>query len=236
MQTVGASVKKLYSDVIRDFIPPSSYDLDVKVASELPVDQYTDAGFFEKPFQGFKEKPVKEGTRQTNNDSRIDHGVDNVESDDGTSQTDALFMSSSRSSVKGSNFISHSRHYVGTMDIKPNLGIDENKVNKRVAANRIFDEITMAETNAYRTLQSCELSNENQNHAVRDSKPSSAEVTRLASLANCYNEIENAASTEQFPNILVFPKSAEEKEVNTSTSSDVLFGAPDGEHFSISWS
>lgn len=237
MQTVGTSVKKLYADVMRDSLPPSSCDLDDTVASELPTDQYTDAGFCKKPDQGFKARPVKTDTKKTTKDSRIDHDVDNdttyPASYDGTCETEA-FMSSSGESVKGSNFISCSRQYVGSMDTKSNLGIVENEENKKMAATKIFDEITSAETNRCRTSQSCELSNENQNQnlAVSVSKPASAEVTRLASAADFCYEIEHA-STEQFPNAPELVKSAEKEQMNTS-SSGVLFGEPDSEYFNIS--
>ncbi|XP_027346194.1 uncharacterized protein LOC113858004 [Abrus precatorius] len=72
MQIVGKSVKKLYSDIMGDLLPP-----DEKEDTELPIDQYTNAGFCKKQFQFFKEKPVKDDIKQTTEDLRIDHDVDN---------------------------------------------------------------------------------------------------------------------------------------------------------------
>ncbi|XP_061367329.1 uncharacterized protein LOC133310412 isoform X2 [Gastrolobium bilobum] len=227
MLAVGTSVKKLYSDIVQDLLPPSSCDLDEKVDSELPIDQYTDAGFCKKPFQVLKKRSAKADTKQTTEDSRIHQNVDNdaihAASYDVTCETDASFMSSSRNSVKGSNFISHSRQYVGSRDIKSNLGFCKNQENKKMAATKIFDEITLAETDTCRTSQPSEISkenhNQNQNSAISFSEPAS----RLASVADCCNEIENA-STKLFPNIPVLDKSAEEKQINTSSSSHVPFG------------
>ncbi|TKY66780.1 hypothetical protein E2542_SST09669 [Spatholobus suberectus] len=226
MQTVGERVKKLYSDIMGDLLPP-----DEKVGIELPIDKCADAGFCNKPLQVYKERHVKADTKQTTEDSSIDHGVDNdvtlAASYDGASEADALIMSSMRNSVKESNFSSHSRHYVGSMDIKSNLRIDENPVNKKMAATKLINEITLAETDTCRTSQSCEISNENQNqnHGISVSKPASADMARLASKIDCSNEIENA-STKQFPNVPVLVKSAEEEQIDMSSSSCVPFGEP----------
>ncbi|KAE9616916.1 hypothetical protein Lalb_Chr03g0029881 [Lupinus albus] len=231
MQAVGASVKKLYADVMQDLIPPSSCDLDEKVAFELHTDQDTYAGFCKKPDQDFKETPLKVDPNQTTKDSRINHDVDNgtihPTSYDGTCETDVLTPSSGDSFI-GSKFISHSRQCVQCMDIKSDIAIDENQENKQMVATMISNEITLAEPNRCRTSQSCDLSNENKNPAVSDSKADSTEVKQLfASAADCCYEIKNA-STEQIPDDLVLVKSCEEKQMNTCYSSGVKFGEPDG--------
>ncbi|KAJ1424578.1 hypothetical protein SESBI_11531 [Sesbania bispinosa] len=87
-------------------------------------------------------------------------------------------------------------------------------------------EITLLETDVCSTSQSCELSNVNQNHEASAPKLPSAEITSLASVSNCCNEI-GSASTEQNPNILVLVKSTEEKN-NMSSSSSVLSEDPYG--------
>ncbi|KAH1247880.1 hypothetical protein GmHk_06G017677 [Glycine max] len=223
MQTVGESVKKLYSEIVGDLLPPGE-----KVSIELPIDKCADAGLYKKPFHVYKERHVKADTKQTTEDSRIVLGVDNV----------ARLASSTlslRNSVKESNFSSPSRQYVRRMDVISNLGIDENPVNKKMAVTNIINETTLAETVACRTSQSCEISNENenQNHGVTVSKPASAKVARLASDTDCSNEIEDA-STKQFPNVPQLVKAAEEKPVDKSSSSCVPFGEPVGEYFSVS--
>ncbi|KHN07755.1 uncharacterized protein LOC114417135 [Glycine soja] len=215
MQTVGESVKKLYSEIVGDLLPPGE-----KVSIELPIDKCADAGLYKKPFHVYKERHVKADTKQTTEDSRIVLGVDNV----------ARLASSTlslRNSVKESNFSSPSRQYVRRMDVISNLGIDENPVNKKMAVTNIINETTLAETVACRTSQSCEISNENenQNHGVTVSKPASAKVARLASDTDCSNEIEDA-STKQFPNVPQLVKAAEEKPIDKSSSSCVPFGEP----------
>ncbi|KAJ1417379.1 hypothetical protein SESBI_16646 [Sesbania bispinosa] len=226
MQTVGESVKKLYSDVMQDLLPPSSSDLDETAASELPIEQYTDAGFSKKSFQGSKKITMKADSEQTTEDSRINLDADNDVICAESCDNDALFVSASGNSVKGNKLISHARQYVGSTCIKSNLDSGENQQNKSMPDSKAYSEITLLETDVCSTSQSCELSDVNQNHEASASKLPSAKVTSLASVADCCNEIE-CASTEQNPNILVLVKSAEEKE-NMSSSSSFLSGDPYG--------
>ncbi|TKY48925.1 hypothetical protein E2542_SST26348 [Spatholobus suberectus] len=228
MQTVGDSVKKICSDVMQDLLPPSSYDLDETSASELPIDQYTDAGFSEKSFQGSKKITVKDDANQITEDSRINHDVDNDVIHAESCDSDAFFISASCNSVKGNNFISHARQHVGSTDIKSNLGSDENQQNNNMPASKTVGEISLSKTDTCSVSQSCELSWVNQNHAASVSKPASAKVTTIASVADCCNEIENA-STEEIPTVMVLAESAEEKEKHSNSySSSVLFVDPYG--------
>ncbi|KAJ1424291.1 hypothetical protein SESBI_11735 [Sesbania bispinosa] len=120
-------------------------------------------------FQVFKERPVKANAEQTTEDSRIDHDVDNdaihAASNDGTCETRASFMSSSRNSVRRRNFISHSRQYVGSMNIKSNLAFDKNqpasgKVTKLASeadyCNEIENDSTEQSTNVLVLVKSDE--------------------------------------------------------------------------------
>ncbi|KAL5130969.1 hypothetical protein HKD37_12G033945 [Glycine soja] len=229
MQAVGESVKKLYSEIVGDLLPPE------KVGIELPIDKRADAGLCRKPFHVYKERHAKADTKQRTEDSRIVHGVDNVATlaalYDGTSKADASSMLSLRNSVKEGKFSSPSRQYVRRMDVKSNVRIDENPVNKKMDATKIINKTNLAETDACRTSQSYEISNknQNQNHGVTIAKPASEEVARLASDTHCSNEIENSC-TKQFPNVPLLLKSAEEKPVDTiSSSSCAPFGEPVGE-------
>ncbi|KAK7405031.1 hypothetical protein VNO78_06179 [Psophocarpus tetragonolobus] len=221
MQAVGESVKKIYSDLVEDLLPPNK-----KVGIELPIDKHADSGFCKKPFYAYKERhvKVKPNIKQTTEDSRIDHDVTLAASFKGIYEAHALFMPSLRTPVKKSEVSSPSTQYVGRMKVKSNLGFDENPV-KEMPTTKITNETTLAETNACRTSQSCEISNENQiqNHGVSISTPASAEVTGLASDTHCSNEIENA-STKQFPNDPLLVNLAEEKQIGISSSYCVSFG------------
>ncbi|CAJ2668746.1 unnamed protein product [Trifolium pratense] len=181
IQTVGDSVKKLYSDIVGDLIPSISCILDEKEDSELPIDQqHTDAGFCKKPVQNSMERYAKVNTKlkQTNNGLRIDHNADN---NNVIHKTGALFKPSSRSYVKKSNIVSRPRQYVGSMDIKSNLSIDVNKVNEKMAATKIFNELTSAEPDTRMPPLCSEILNEDQNHKASVSKPASDVVARLSS-------------------------------------------------------
>ncbi|GAU22566.1 hypothetical protein TSUD_93340 [Trifolium subterraneum] len=180
IQTVGDSVKKLYSDIVGDLIPSISCILDEKEDSELPIDQHTDARFCKKPVQNSMERSATANTKlkQTNNGLRIDHNADN---NNVIHKTGALFKPSSRSSVKKSNIVSRPRQYVGSMDIKSNLGIDVNKVNEKRAATKIFNEINSAEPDTRMPPQCSKISNEDQNHKASVSKLASDVEARLSS-------------------------------------------------------
>ncbi|XP_027342254.1 uncharacterized protein LOC113855025 isoform X2 [Abrus precatorius] len=225
MLTVGESVKKIYSDVMQDLLPPSIYNLDETPAFELPIDQYTDAGFSKKSFQGSKKITVKADTNQTTEDSRINRDVYDDVIHTESCDTDTLFMSASCNADKGNSLISHARQYVGSSDVESNLASYENQHNKNMSTSKAVSEITLSKTDTCSTLQACELSNVNQHHVATVSKPASAEEPAIASVADRCNEIENA-DTKEIPRVLILVKSAEGKEMNTSSNSSVLFGDP----------
>ncbi|KAL2328123.1 hypothetical protein Fmac_021550 [Flemingia macrophylla] len=64
MQAVGESVKKFYSDIVNDLLPP-----DEEIAVECPIDKHADARFCKKTIQVYKERHVKADTKQTTKDS-----------------------------------------------------------------------------------------------------------------------------------------------------------------------
>lgn len=70
VQTVGSTVKKFYSDVIDDLLPPPSMDL-VKgaIASNLPPEQNADVGICKKPKVGIKEEAMEVNNEQLSESS-----------------------------------------------------------------------------------------------------------------------------------------------------------------------
>ncbi|XP_014522083.1 uncharacterized protein LOC106778617 isoform X1 [Vigna radiata var. radiata] len=209
MQTVGESVKKICSEVMQDLRPLPSCDFDEISASELPINQNTDAGLAEKSFEGSRNITVNDGTKQTTEDSRISDDVDidviHAESCD----SNTLFITASCYSLKGYN--------------KSNLGGD--KQDKSMSASKSACEITLSETDIHNTSQLCELSGINENHADTVSKPTSSESITIASLADCCNEIENT-STKEIIDDLEWAESTEGKEKHSSSYSCVLFVDP----------
>lgn len=59
VQTVGASVKKLYSDVIEDLLPPSSLDPGKVASSEFILEQFSDVEVCKKPKLMIKKENLK---------------------------------------------------------------------------------------------------------------------------------------------------------------------------------
>ncbi|XP_057984344.1 uncharacterized protein LOC110653770 isoform X2 [Hevea brasiliensis] len=59
VQTVGSTVKKFYSDVMQDLLPPSTVDAAKDGVSDLPLELYADVGIYMKPKVAMKEDHVK---------------------------------------------------------------------------------------------------------------------------------------------------------------------------------
>lgn len=192
MRIVSESVTRFYSDVMKELLPPSACDSDETTVAELPIDQYADVGFCKKSSQDFKQVTVKENTKLATQNSSINHDIDN----------DAI--------------------YVESCDTAANS--DENQQSKEMSESMTAAEtlLTLLKTNTFSTSQSCEISNAKQNYEATHSKPSSAEVTTLASATDCCNEIENA-SVEQTSSFVEFVESSEEEVMKMVSSSSVVF-------------
>ncbi|CAK8577098.1 unnamed protein product [Lathyrus sativus] len=185
VQNVGESVKKLYSDIMRDLIPSISCILDENDNDyEWPIDRRTDPRFGKKQVQTFMEGPAKANTKQTTELRKIGLNLDkygiHAATYDGSGKTGAFFTSSPRKSVKKSNIVSRSRQHIGSMDVKSNRGVDVNEVNEKMVAKEIFNEIpTVETTDTGIPSQCCEISNEDQNHIACVSKPASDEKKQI---------------------------------------------------------
>ena len=208
MQIVGESVRKLYSEVVEDLLPPPSCATPV-----LPIGQYANAAAIpKKSFQRSKKRMVKANTKRSTEDSSMNHDSGN--------------------SFKKNNFIWRAKPHVRSADIKLNISSDENLQNGKIPSPKTASEVALSKTDGCGSSQSCELSNVNENHEATVSKTASAEVTTFAAVADCCNETEKA-STEQNRGVPVLVDSAEEKNMS-SFSSDILEDAH-GLYFCVSW-
>ncbi|KAK2665862.1 hypothetical protein Ddye_004436 [Dipteronia dyeriana] len=106
VQTVGASVKKFYSDVMQDILPPSSMDL-VKgdAASNMIAEKHHDVGIYKKPKIAMKEGAVKVDNKPLTDDSQVtadmDKDASHGDSFHGFLIEDTSFHSSSGNNVSG---------------------------------------------------------------------------------------------------------------------------------------
>ncbi|XP_059663231.1 uncharacterized protein LOC132308947 [Cornus florida] len=71
VQTVGESVKKFYSDVVQDLLPPSSTDPLEVTAADLFLNPYADVGIYKKPKVSIKDDPIKVDKQVTKPKSSI---------------------------------------------------------------------------------------------------------------------------------------------------------------------
>ncbi|KAI4322758.1 hypothetical protein L6164_022424 [Bauhinia variegata] len=233
VSTVGANVKKFYSDVMEDLLPPSSCDSDEEVSSDLPIDEYTDVGVCKKSSLSLKERAVGVEAKHPTENSRINHDVKKyvirAAPNDEFGKTDALFLSASSNCVKRNKQDTHSN--VESKHDKSNLGVIENRKHKKIPTTKTLVETTSPESGISRTSSSCELLNENHrlpcHYTSIDSEPTSAELTKMDSVVGRSNEIENASSGK-IPNVPILEKPAGETETNMSPSSSaVLSVEPD---------
>uniref|UniRef100_A0A5B7AJE7 Uncharacterized protein n=1 Tax=Davidia involucrata TaxID=16924 RepID=A0A5B7AJE7_DAVIN len=74
VQTVGANLKKFYSDVMQDLLPPSSIDPVKVAAADLSLNPYADYGINKKPKASINEDAIKVN-KQVTEDSRVISGV-----------------------------------------------------------------------------------------------------------------------------------------------------------------
>ncbi|KAI4333883.1 hypothetical protein L6164_018638 [Bauhinia variegata] len=205
VQTVGANVKKFYSDVLEDLLPPSPCDSDETVYSELPEDVYTDVEVCKKSSSSLKETTLSVEAKHPTENSRADHDVKKylirAAPNDGFCKADALFISASSNCVKRNKRDSYSN--VGSKHVKSNLGVIENQKRKTMPTTMTLVETTSTGTDMSRSLSSCELLNENDKlpcrHASIDSEPASAE-TKTKSVMECRSVIENTSAGD-IPNV-----------------------------------
>ncbi|KAK1567855.1 hypothetical protein Q3G72_017497 [Acer saccharum] len=77
VQTVGASVKKFYSDVMQDILPPSSMDLVKGDATfNMIAEKHHDVGIYKKPKVAMKEEAVKLANKPLTEDSQVTADMD----------------------------------------------------------------------------------------------------------------------------------------------------------------
>ncbi|KAI9177113.1 hypothetical protein LWI28_011221 [Acer negundo] len=106
VQTVGASVKKFYSDVMQDILPPSSMDL-VKgdAAFNMIAEKHHDVGIYKKPKVAMKEEAVKVANKPLTEDSQVTADMDKDASHGASFHgfliEDSSFHSSSGNNVSG---------------------------------------------------------------------------------------------------------------------------------------
>lgn len=202
VQNVGESVKKFYSDVMQDLLPPSSFD-PVKVpASDLPVERYSNVGIYKRPKVGIKRRSVRVDTEQPSEDSKAmtdmhKKAVGRSQSLHEVHDEDNLFPPASEDSVKGTcSELCSGQHSNGSMYNNSNLGIKEIPENYKLPLAEMSGAV-LPINDVDRVSSFCELLNENRgascDHTVTKSASTSVEVRRFDSITESCNGVENAS-------------------------------------------
>jgi hypothetical protein len=202
VQNVGESVKKFYSDVMQDLLPPSSFD-PVKVpASDLPVERYSNVGIYKRPKVGIKRRSVRFDTEQLSEDSKamtdMHKAVGRSQSLHQVHDEDNLFPPASEDSAKGTcSELCSGQHSNGSMyNNNSNIGIKEIPEKHYKLPLAEMSGAVLPINDVDRVSSFCELLNENRgaacDHTVTKSASASVEVRRFDSIAESCNRVENA--------------------------------------------
>lgn len=196
VQTVGASVRRFYSDVIEDLLPPSSLDPKKVLSCGFAIEQDSDNGVNKKANVSKKGKPVKIDVQQlTEDDSDMDHAPlfivhHNVNN---------LCKSFSENRVKGpcsdmcSRSDSDGRKYSSSnLDVEENLNTDKSNLTE-VSCPVTYIEKTLSRE----STSQCELLNENHESSYDQTDTTTiqsvGEDTKSGTIEEICNVIENAS-------------------------------------------
>ncbi|XP_012079053.1 uncharacterized protein LOC105639575 isoform X3 [Jatropha curcas] len=160
VQTVGSGVKKLYSDVMQDLLPPSSEDATKGAVSDLPLELYADVGFYVKPKVGMKEKHVEvDDMEKLTEDAKMAtaYNFGHPPPFQRLSRTDNLFPLSERDSAGGAS----KQYDKGSLSDKSNLSIKKISKRKNVPLNEKIGAIIPLEKDLTKPSSFREASYEN---------------------------------------------------------------------------
>ncbi|KAJ7981566.1 Structural maintenance of chromosomes protein like [Quillaja saponaria] len=163
VQTVGASVKKFYSDVMEDLLPPTSMDSDPKMASKMLTEPNSDVGVCKKSNGSLKEKPVNIHQEKLMKESTViahlNKDASQVKAFDGFCKDDVLITSSYDNSVKEESTPYSKQCGHGDTHTTSNLGINENQEKTKNPLTGTFG--TSIERDICRESSLCEVLEEN---------------------------------------------------------------------------
>ncbi|XP_043805875.1 uncharacterized protein LOC110629977 isoform X2 [Manihot esculenta] len=159
VQTVGSTVKKFYSDVMQDLLPPSSVDATKDGVYDLPLELYADVGIYMKPKVAMKEKHTKVDNieKLTEDPKMIIHNKFSGHSPTfrRLNHVDSSFPLSQGDSPEGDP----GQYGKGSLSNKPHMGTK--KIRKRVSLNEKSGNISPLDKDLTRASSFYEPSNEN---------------------------------------------------------------------------
>lgn len=193
VQTVGASVKKFYSDVVQDLLPPSEMDPVKVAASDLPSKQYADTRIYKKPKVSIKEEAVKADVKKKSEDSNvianvIKHGG-HASSMDGLRCVNRMPPSSGHLVKVASPDFYLGQKDDGNICKKSNVGVKENLNKEDQHPSEIFDAINPDENNKagceHIDVISCSGSNEKVGCESKEEDKEGRTRKDIADASNC---------------------------------------------------
>lgn len=203
VQTVGSTVKKFYSDVIEDLLPPPSMDL-VKgaVASNLTPEQSTDVGICRKPKVGIKKEAMKVNNEQLSESllatADLDKDAGRGQSFHGFHIKDYSFQPSLGDTIKGAFSDVYSKKYdVRSGHNQSSICMQKISKEDNLPPREISAASPHMERDLHRASSSCELLDKNEeasdNQVVVNSTSVTTEVASCKSFEETNDELEKAS-------------------------------------------
>lgn len=196
VQTVGSSVKKFYSDVMQDLLPPSSMDTAKGADSDLPLELYADVGFYMKPKVGMEGKHVKaDDIEKLTEDPKMTFGAnaEHPPSFQALSHVDNLFPLSQGDSAGGAS----RRYGKRFLSNKSNLStkkISERKIGDSAGgASKQYGEQCLSKKSNLDANKNSERENMSPNEKSGIIAPLEKELPRASSFYEPSNENDKAS-------------------------------------------
>ncbi|XP_050205573.1 uncharacterized protein LOC126655421 isoform X2 [Mercurialis annua] len=158
VQTVGSNVKKFYSDVMLDLLPPSSVDAAKLAVSDVPYDFYSDVGIYMKPKAGVKEKfgMVDDRVMSTEDPKISNKNLDNTPTFHGLCHVENIFPLSGGDYAGGASRQHGKRSLSNKLTVvRKNSNRDNRSPDKKSGAINFSDE-GLTSSSSF-----CQPSNEN---------------------------------------------------------------------------
>lgn len=189
MHTVGASVKRFYSDVIDDLLPPSSLDPEKASPCGYAVKQDSDDGVCRKPNAIKKKKPVKVDVQlltEDGNDADVHYNVDNLSNHSSGDCVEAACSVCSRPDCDGRQYSS------SNLRVKEDPNMERFPLTEASCPVTPFEKKLSRESSSY-----CEFLNENHEASCNQIDTSPIQLvggdTNCDSVAEISNVIESAS-------------------------------------------
>lgn len=204
VQNVGESVKKFYSDVVQDLLPPSSVDPVKALTSDLSVDRYSDVGIHKNPEEAVKKVSVRVDVDHLTENSKVIADMDKDFGRVPSLRKNKLSPCSVDSVKRTCPKLCSGQYNNGSISNYSNMGVKNGLGHENFSATEMSEAMV---NDLGRASSFLELLNENHgascDNTVKISAPALAEVRGFDSISESSNALENASDHMSDPSIAI---------------------------------